>query len=245
MSKRKCTPTQLKNLAKGRKKRLANLRKRKKTATKSKKKRAPPRKKRKKTMTKRRCTELSGGLGDINPQYYNGSVKQTSPNTLTNATFSLPVPRYSSGPNQAIVIEVLKVFIGLSAFAHNVEVIETLKQVQAAFGTIVTTSAKNLSSPDVWAFFQKRLRATASVAATGSSADVYKECPNEMDLTDGAGHGLLLGTDTFNVQLWSSNEPDHAFDLKFKLYYRFKRIRLVEYIGLVQQQQSGFGTGPV
>lgn len=56
-----------------------------------------------------------------------------------------------------------------------------------------------------------------------------------IDLTDGAGHGVLVATDTIYVGgigvagLWTG--------AGFRMLYRFKTVSLEEYIGIVQSQQ--------
>lgn len=63
------------------------------------------------------------------------------------------------------------------------------------------------------------------------------------DLTDGAGHGLLVATDN----IWLShaltvNCPGIAFQtgsgqVTCEIIYRMKKITLAEYVGIVQSQQ--------
>jgi hypothetical protein len=56
------------------------------------------------------------------------------------------------------------------------------------------------------------------------------------ELTDGAGHGLLLATDTIYLAMYSANKVT-ADNYVVKLAYRWKEVSLVEYIGIVQSQQ--------
>jgi len=56
------------------------------------------------------------------------------------------------------------------------------------------------------------------------------------DLTDGAGHGILVATDTFQVAIQSQGYVA-AQVYGFKILYRMKTVGLVEYIGIVQSQQ--------
>jgi hypothetical protein len=65
------------------------------------------------------------------------------------------------------------------------------------------------------------------------------------DLTDGAGHGILVATDN----IWLTGQlivaaPGGisviASGVVFcDIFYRFKKVTLQEYIGIVQSQQSG------
>lgn len=64
------------------------------------------------------------------------------------------------------------------------------------------------------------------------------------DLTDGAGHGLLVATD--NIWLTcqvGATAPGLAITVSglvvLDIFYRFKKVTLQEYIGIVQSQQQG------
>ena len=58
------------------------------------------------------------------------------------------------------------------------------------------------------------------------------------DCTDDTGRGMLVAVDSLYVQMYSPNaDVSHAFH--WRLEYRFVRVPLAEYIGIVQQQQSG------
>lgn len=64
------------------------------------------------------------------------------------------------------------------------------------------------------------------------------------DLTDGAGHGVLIATDNIflNVQVTNAafnNVTADAISATFNcdILYRFKEVKLQEYIGIVQSQQ--------
>jgi len=66
------------------------------------------------------------------------------------------------------------------------------------------------------------------------------------DLTDGAGHGILIATDqifltqqTSLACLTASGTADSITGfVQADLIYRFKEVKLQEYIGIVQSQQN-------
>lgn len=58
----------------------------------------------------------------------------------------------------------------------------------------------------------------------------------EDDLTDGAGHGVLIATDSIYCNL-QSVVTGILNDVVVKIGYRWKEVALVEYIGIVQSQQ--------
>jgi hypothetical protein len=66
----------------------------------------------------------------------------------------------------------------------------------------------------------------------------YKEeDPIVHDLTDGAGHGLLLATDQLYLTISSFNFTNPNY-VSCKILFRYKTVSLTEYIGIVQSQQQ-------
>lgn len=62
--------------------------------------------------------------------------------------------------------------------------------------------------------------------------------PIEFDLTDGAGHGILVAVDKFYAQIHSTYVAwGGTGGIDFKFLYRFKKVSLAEYVGIVQSQQ--------
>lgn len=64
------------------------------------------------------------------------------------------------------------------------------------------------------------------------------------DLTDGAGHGILVATDqifltqqTGLTSMGGSTADTITGFVQADLIYRFKEVKLQEYIGIVQSQQ--------
>jgi hypothetical protein len=60
--------------------------------------------------------------------------------------------------------------------------------------------------------------------------------PLVLDVTDGAGHGVLIATDSIYAQVNSANTAT-TNTVYFKLLYRFKEVNIIEYVGIVQSQQ--------
>ena len=56
------------------------------------------------------------------------------------------------------------------------------------------------------------------------------------DLTDGAGHGVLVGTDNIYLQIVSVTTGS-ANTINCKILYRWKDVSTTEYVGIVQSQQ--------
>lgn len=70
--------------------------------------------------------------------------------------------------------------------------------------------------------------------------------PDWHDLTDGAGHGVLVATDNIWLSILATaatadageNAVLNVASSNCDLFYRFKEVTLQEYIGIVQSQQS-------
>jgi len=65
---------------------------------------------------------------------------------------------------------------------------------------------------------------------------MHEAMPKVIDLTDGMGHGILVASDYFFVQV-DSDGIGAVITTYFKLLYRIKNVALTEYIGIVQSQQ--------
>ncbi|GAG62860.1 unnamed protein product, partial [marine sediment metagenome] len=62
------------------------------------------------------------------------------------------------------------------------------------------------------------------------------DCVYMWDCTDDIGHGILVASDYIYVQGDTTGYGVGA-EFNFKILYRFKNVRLQEYIGIVQSQQ--------
>lgn len=182
---------------------------------------------------KRTRDTLTGGTMDVSPQLLNcGPLTLSAANTFTELAVILPTNRFQLRKGRSIVIEVLKVYFELAEWDF----------ISAAGGTRafsrVELSTKSLTafsvdSQNVFAYAIKNWKGAFS--ATGSFEDQGVD-PHVFDLTDGAGHGFLVATDTIFMGADSGAffQPGsyHA-----KILYRFKEVGLEEYIGIVQSQQ--------
>lgn len=176
-------------------------------------------------MTKRyRDGSLTGGTGDVSPQFLSIAATQSGADTSTTTSFSIPVQRLPTGA-RAQVMEVLKIFF--MAGNTQVEVDNTVNCFLSttSFGTTATT----ISEPRVFAAWSKQLVLTTS----GEAINVE---PIIQDLTDGAGHGILIATDQIFAQV-NSATTSVANTVRMKIMYRWKNVPLAEYIGIVQSQQ--------
>lgn len=95
------------------------------------------------------------------------------------------------------------------------------------------TTYADYSTPSIFSFYQVN-RFGAFTA--GGSFFVTDTEPYHDDLTDGAGHGVLVATDRIYCQI-SSTGTGAAQQCTGKIWYRWKNVTLPEYIGIVQSQQ--------
>ena len=176
--------------------------------------------------------QLTGGSGDVNPQTVSVRVTQAVPTTTILAQFPIPIPRLPTREGKNLVIELLWVeYFELSAYQP---VLNT-----TAFTLCLLTTTGALSSSIALALLDPRsLSQYYRANVNGANIDGVSNTQQYFidDLTDGAGHGLLLATDQFYLQLYSLNLGAPA-DVVVKFAYRWKEVSLVEYIGIVQSQQ--------
>lgn len=177
----------------------------------------------------RKGDQLTGGTGDVNPQeFVFPLLTQTAADTPTIKSIPLPIPRYPQQSGKQIVIELLWVqfnfiVLGAAAAAQNLYMGLTTNPTVPAN---ITTA---LLDPRVLANYL-----TAYLFAAGGSFEVPVE--HEVDLTDNAGHGVLVATDNLYGTILSTG-TNAANNGVIRFGYRFKEVALSEYIGIVQSQQ--------
>lgn len=177
--------------------------------------------------------QLTGGTGDVNPQLFQTPIlNMIGANTFTETSIPLPQNRFFEKQGSVNVIEVLKVFFYTSEPDAN----------NAAGGSVISTNIRlstsslptiDQANPRVFAMQEKNYR--GAFTAAGSYLTVISE-PTALDLTDGAGHGLIIATDNVFLGMLTTGFTAAASGFA-KILYRFKRVALAEYIGMVQSQQ--------
>ncbi len=177
---------------------------------------------------------LTGGTKDVNPQYLSGTITLTAANTFTAVSLQTPIVRV--GPttgNTAIIMEVLKIYCDMP-IADADAAAATIRSFSIAFTTKPFLSFPQFNETTVFAFFQHVVRNAFTAAGTGALD--FDDSPKVYDCTDAAGHGVLIATDSIFINATSSNQTA-ANRYDWKILYRFKRVALAEYIGIVQSQQ--------
>lgn len=180
--------------------------------------------------------QLTGGTGDVNPQYYSGGITQSAANALTGLQFNTPNSQFARSAAKATVMEILKIFVNLPEPDVTAGATLTNFWRAIAFSTrsMATTADMRINNSSVFCHIAENDSSTFTTAGTGYQA--HSEGILMWDLTDGAGHGWLLATDSFHVACQTANF-NAAETFEFKVMYRFKTVGLAEYIGIVQSQQ--------
>lgn len=204
-------------------------------------------------MAKRgRGDQLTGGTGDVNPQEFvfpvldtaNGSALAWNPTAgITSTGFvvqtSIPTPisRLPQRDNKVTVIEALYA----EFYITNLE-LPAGAQVAVRYMNIttnpilpnsITAAGMGARDPRTVADWNKLTYWASAVGFT----DI--EAYHEVDLTDQAGHGILVATDTLYANFVATGITTALNGLDVgvaRLGYRFKDVSLAEYIGIVQSQ---------
>lgn len=175
---------------------------------------------------------LTGGTKDVNPQYISGSVNQTVADAFTVVEVPLPINRLGGS---FIIIELLKFTVVFGVFPACASATEIIELMEASLSTGSAIGQHQMASPRSLArLFKRRL---CAFTAGGTFSDQYAE-PGTWDFTDGAGHGVLVATDSIFVSIDTANTLI-LNGISFKILYRFKKVTIQEYVGIVQSQQGG------
>ena len=178
---------------------------------------------------------LTGGTKDVNPQYLRGSITLSAANTVTQAIVGTPIVRVGPATgNSAIIMELISLWVNFPALDLDAAA-ATNRGAQFSMSTSTSPTAITLlSDASNLAFMQHTVRNAFTAAGTGTLDS--NDDPHYWSFTDGAGHGILVATDNIFFQA-STTGYNAAVAFEFKLSYRFKKVSLVEYIGIVQSQE--------
>jgi len=186
-------------------------------------------------MAKRpRGDRLTGGSGDVKPQLFALNLQtQSAADTSFSTAFNTPVPRITPSASKATIMEILKVYFTVQGgdAAHAAWCYLSTASVQDAGVNTLTAAngAAALSDPRVFAFMNYNDRVNTSGMAT-------EKYPKIVDVTDGAGNGVLVATDQIFFE-GSSDIATSAMTFGCKILYRVYDASILEYVGIVQSQQ--------
>lgn len=179
---------------------------------------------------------LTGGSKDVNPQILTLTANQSAIDTDTDINVFLPVQRLNAKSGRSLVMEILRVkwfLLGMPTVAG---------AAVARFQALLTTNMQAPTAPNTAARDPRNISIYNMFWQVGAASNAGFQFNQEAftkddDLTDGAGHGVLVATDNMNINLQSAN-TGIVNNMAVQILYRWKEITLVEYIGIVQSQQT-------
>lgn len=187
-------------------------------------------------MKRQRGDTLTGGTGDVNPQYLSGQIVLSGINIPTESVLATPIVRVGGQTgNQTIIMELIKLWVDFPSIDLDaaVPVGRIMQFSMSTTSSGATPAIMLISNSRCLAGLAHATRSGFTAAGTGMLEN--KSEPAVWDFTDGAGHGILVATDSIFFQADTSNQVGLS-QFEWKLMYRFKRVSLVEYIGIVQSQ---------
>lgn len=179
----------------------------------------------------------TGGTGDVKPQY------MTLAGGITGAVddyrvddFNVPIIRPGAAGDDATIMEILSLDWYLrmedQADAAVFHAGFLCPNTNRSSGDTVTLASMvvDLADPRTfgYAFESRNLQTSGAFAA---------QLPIHIDLTDNNGNGMLWAGDKITMVASGLNETSASSTI-CKLKYRFVKVKLIEYLGIVQQQQS-------
>lgn len=156
---------------------------------------------------------LTGGTKDVNPQYMR--MKVTGSPSGASAEAAIPVQRLNN-KNRSMVMEVLDV----QYLSHHATTAG--KKLHLGIATSKPPNSKPDPSQGYWV--------TISILP-GTDVGSFTQ-----DLTDQAGHGMLVAADKLFLFAFS-DETSGTSEVYALIKYRWKNVSLTEYIGIVQSSQ--------
>lgn len=187
---------------------------------------------------------LTGGTNDVNPQPLRARVTLTALTTRTRAlsSIALPVPvqRLGAG-NRAQVLEILKIDWDWRApFVGNAKVIGNgTVTITVSTRSNGTTNVPTFGCADPYSIMhivEQAVPALPQTTEADAAGYVDFASSGTRDLTDGAGHGVLMGMDTIYIQFtakFQHNATSTAPDCNLCIWYRWKNVGFSEYVGMV------------
>lgn len=162
--------------------------------------------------------------------------------TYADVETPIPIQRLPDRGGRSQVMEILKVEFGFGANSHL-----TISALVDQFFNLYLTTRSFLTSEPTAAQQTGSLIAKyqwshgTNGAGTLTNAWVMGPAGGNMlfDLTDGAGHGVLVATDSLYFgAIQTAGASPITGNTTCRILYRWKNVGLAEYVGLVQSQQS-------
>jgi hypothetical protein len=171
---------------------------------------------------------LTGGTGDVNPQWMSFSEVQTGNDTATGGSVQPPV---SLSTGEKLAMEILKI-----ALLYENQRSETAGANTANFWL----STKNFGTTyPALGLGDATVLLSNAYGGVSDSAVGFALVPGTVffDYTDGDGHGVLVGNQNLYWGITSSS-TGQANRFSVKILYRAKRISDSELLGIVLQSNQ-------
>lgn len=200
-------------------------------------------------MKRRRTESLTGGSGDTNPQWFSTSATQSAADTTTTTSVSTPPGIGLSVSGRALAMEILKVMIefetstgvpalpGSASFAPGATTAASIFMNAYLSSKNFGTTRPTLGMGDATVFAFARQQYLIYESSAVATAFTQSTGPIVIDLTDGAGHGVLYANQNMFIQVASSSVLS-AVTARVKILYREKFITQEELLGLVLQSNQ-------
>ena len=180
---------------------------------------------------------LTGGTLDVNPQFMLIATNQLLADITITSSIAVPISRIGGGSKQRVVIiELLKIFWQMSDMGTVGTPLEVSEEIRGFLGTS-NLGTVNVGPTNPAVIMWAQIRRHGAFTAAGSYMAYATVRPIITDLSDGAGHGVLVASDRLFLQIQSTNTIQ-ANAVECRILYRFKEVSLAEYIGIVQSQQT-------
>lgn len=210
------------------------------------------------------ANSLTGGTGDVNPQWAKPPTAvfgaQTPASGAIQQTITIPFPQQPFAPaaGKSIIVEILKTrygvgcdfVVGNSAGLFNASLV--LSTAPPAVTSPATYPSVSSGRTIDWHTDEQILVFPVEDVDNGMSgfSNLTTTYPVTHDLTDGAGHGILVATPNiyftatgavYDIAPGSATPYDvvpliAAWAGGIEILYRWKQVSLQEYIGIVQSQ---------
>lgn len=192
---------------------------------------------------------LTGGTGDVNPQYMTAIFTKGTGTIgdVKEVTMPLPVNRVTTGrASTAQVVEVLKFAVDFDWLTSNgniatgdgpnVNVRYFAEVDQRSSTTIVGQTRPSCIFSKESAVYLHAIIAAVTSSQINLSGGMVDVGPLFIDLTDGAGHGILVAADQlfFRFSVMQANVTGTTYPAAtIRMFYRLKNVSLQEYVGMV------------
>jgi len=157
-------------------------------------------------------------------------------NDYVSAQINLPVSRFGGLKTKTVVFELLSVswYIAITDILDTISVnaawLSTVQSRVSGDTATIGSLADDVDNPLNFAFALEN----HNLVTTGGWTQVM---PIQIDMTDGAGNGILIATDRLFITGGNVNGTSGARYVA-KLKYRLSSVGIEEYVGIVQSQQG-------